>query len=105
MATGPALLSAGRSIGDVEVELLVTWQDPRSRQYHPVGVLSRTRQGTYRFRYLEGAHRVASFQPFLGFSAWDREYTSPHLFPLFAERVLDESRPDRMTLFEALALV
>ena len=106
MATGPALLSSPeRAAREASIELLVTWQDPVTRRYHPVGVLARTLEGTYRFRYLEGARRVTSFLPFLGFSALDRDYTSPHLFPLFAERVLDESRPDRVTLFEALDLV
>jgi len=57
--------------------LLVTWQDPHTRRYHPVGVLSRAPSGTYRFRYLDDAHQLNGFLPFLGFSALDREYTSP----------------------------
>lgn len=105
MVTSPALLSPESAAKEASTELLVTWQDPHTRRYHPVGVLSRAQSGTYRFRYLDGAHQVTSFLPFLGFSALDRDYTSPHLFPLFAERVLDESRPDRMNLFEALDLV
>lgn len=105
MVTNPALLSPESAAKEASIELLVAWQDPQTRRYHAVGVLSRALSGTYRFRYLDGAHKLDSFLPFLGFSALDRDYTSPHLFPLFAERVLDESRPDRMTLFEALDLV
>lgn len=85
--------------------MLVTWQDPQTRRYHSVGVLSRALDGTHRFRYLDVARALEGFRPFLGFSDLNREYSSQHLFPLFAERVLDESRPDRITLFEALDLV
>ena len=34
-----------------------------------------------------------------------RDYASPHLFPIFADCVLNEARPDRVTLYEALDLV
>lgn len=104
MATSPALLSPERALDDAGISLLVTWQDPKTRRYEAVGVLSRTEE-TYHFRYLDETHRPLSFLPFLGFDQFAREYRSPHLFPLFAERVLDESRPDRLSLFHALDLV
>jgi hypothetical protein len=83
----------------------VTWQDPDTRRYHAVGLLSRGDDDVYRFRYLDQASTAPGFRPFLGFSDLGRDYASPHLFPLFAERVLDEARPDRVTLYDALDLV
>lgn len=105
MASNPALLSRESAAAGTSDELLVTWQDPETRRYHAVGLLSRTHDDLYRFRYLDEASNVAGFRPFLGFSDLERDYASPHLFPLFAERVLDEARPDRITLYEALDLV
>lgn len=105
MATSHALLPSESTMPEATDELLVTWQDPESRRYHAVGMLLRTQDGQYRFRYLSEASSLPGFRPFLGFSEFGRDYASPHLFPLFAERVLDEARPDRITLYEALALV
>lgn len=105
MASSPALLAQDSATAGTGDELLVTWQNPETRRYHAVGLLSRASDATYRFSYLAEASRVPRFRAFLGFSDLDREYTSPHLFPLFAERVLDEARPDRVTVYEALDLV
>lgn len=105
MASSPALLSPDNAPAETVDELLVTWQDHETRRFHAVGVLSRVSDANYRFRYLDGASRIPRFRPFLGFSDLGRDYTSSHLFPLFAERLLDEARPDRITLFEALDLV
>lgn len=105
MVSSPALLSRDSASAGTCDELLVTWQDPETRRYHAVGLLSRASDETYRFSYMDEASRVPRFRQFLGFSDFERDYTSPHLFPLFSERVLDEARPDRNTLYEALDLV
>lgn len=105
MASSPALLSREGRSDAVCDELIVAWQDPDSRRYHAVGVLSRANDDSYRFRYLDGVIDIPRFRPFLGFSDLQRDYVSRHLFPLFAERVLDQARPDRVSLYEALDLV
>lgn len=101
----PTLLSQDTATSPERTELLVAWQDPESRRYHGVGLLTRTDDAVYRFRYLDSAGNLPGFMPFLGFSDLQRNYDSGHLFPLFAERVLDESRPDRVDLYAALDLV
>lgn len=105
MTSRQALLDRQSSATSASDQLLVTWQDPESRRYHAVGLLSRDAGTGYRFRYLDTAATVPRFLPFLGFSDLQRDYASPHLFPLFAERVLDDARPDRIALYEALDLV
>lgn len=105
MSPSQLLLERAGTSSSVHDQLLVTWQDPQTRRYHAVGVLSRDVNGSYRFRYLDVARSLPRFQPLLGFSDVDHEYESPALFPIFAERVLDDSRPDRSTLFDALDLV
>ena len=79
---------AGRSMG----RLVVAWQHPESRLISPVGLLEHG--SGYRFSYLRRAVGLSGFQPFLSFPEWERQYTSPTLFPLFAQRIMSPRRPD-----------
>jgi hypothetical protein len=83
--------------------LIVAWQEPVSREIHPVGLLEIT-GGSHRFRYIANADSVSGFRPLLGFPDLDRAYESEWLFPLFAERVMDPRRPDHARYLEALQL-
>jgi hypothetical protein len=95
--------SAGGPHGKPVTRLLVTWQDPTTRTYRPVGILERTAHG-YEFAYLRSAASIEGFRPFLGFRRFEHRYRSTTLFPLFAGRVMDPSRPDRPAWLNALAL-
>lgn len=98
---------AARSGVDADVaapaRLLVTRQDPSTRRYTAIGLLS-CADGTYEFSYLRRAVETPGFRPLLGFSAMDRQYRSERLFPLFAERVMDPRRPDRPRWLSSLGL-
>lgn len=83
--------------------LLVSWQHPTTRTYHAVAMLYKARK-QYEFAYLRRAQHLTGFRPFPGFSKLTRRYRSPRLFPLFSERVMDPSRPDRPRWLSALAL-
>lgn len=83
--------------------LAVTWQHPRTRTYHAVGLLAQV-EHLYRFDYLAAATEVLGPRRLLGFPDLDRIYRSGTLFPLFAERLMDPARPDRPRLLEALSL-
>lgn len=41
----------------------LSWQDPKNRQWFPVGKLTHE-DGIYRFVYTEGAKRSLNFRPF-----------------------------------------
>jgi hypothetical protein len=90
---------AGRSGG----RLLVAWQHPVSRLIAPVGLLEHGAQ-VYRFRYLRRAFELPGFEPFLSFPDWDRTYSSPWLFPLFAQRIMSPRRPDFQQFLRQLDL-
>jgi hypothetical protein len=83
--------------------LVVAWQHPAERWIEPIGFLSRGHR-FYRFVYIRNAQTVKDFQPLLGFQDFYREYSSPELFPLFAERVMDPRRPDYHRYVERLGL-
>ncbi len=68
--------------------LLVTRQDPETRVYAAVGVLS-CAGSRFTFSYLP---TTAARLP--GFSDLGRTYSSATLFPLFSQRVMDPRRPD-----------
>jgi hypothetical protein len=76
--------------------LFLAWQDEISRKWFPVGKLTHE-DGMYHFDYLHGAinaKKEADFQPIWSFPDLNHHYTSPELFPLFANRLLRRSRPD-----------
>jgi hypothetical protein len=74
--------------------LFVAWRPPMPDQagWRPVGRLEHDGQ-LYRFWYTAGA-RKPSFRPFAGMERLDQVYESGDLFPLFANRLLSQSRPE-----------
>ncbi len=75
-----ALIVASRSADD-------------STGWSPVGRLDFD-NGTYHFVYTKGARLAQGFQPFKGMENLEVVYESPSLFPVFANRLLSESRPE-----------
>ncbi len=73
--------------------LFVAWQDPLSREWHPVGRL--TFDGLiYQFNYTKGAKQNKNFLPFGNMRNLGQIYQSDALFPLFSNRLLTKSRPE-----------
>ena len=101
-ATTAPRAAGGRS-ADAVSQLLVCWQHPQERRYYAVGLLSALERG-YAFIYLLQAHKAPGFSGFPGFSDLGRRYHSAHLFPIFAERVMDPARPDRARWLQLLDL-
>ena len=92
-----------QAAGVTRRRLMVNWQDTKTRSYHQVGWLSRTPDG-YEFNYVPEAEELDGFHAFLGFPSLRSTYRSPHLFPLFSERLLAPDRPDLPRLLGLLAL-
>jgi hypothetical protein len=74
--------------------LFVAWRPPMPDQtgWRPVGRLEHD-GNLYRFWYTQGALKQG-FRPFAGMEQLDSVYASDDLFPLFANRLLSESRPE-----------
>lgn len=74
--------------------LFVAWRPPMPDQtgWRPVGRLEHD-GGLYRFCYTQGA-RKPGFRPFAQMEQLEQVYESKELFPLFANRLLSESRPE-----------
>jgi hypothetical protein len=102
--TSSAVLDAehGSAATAVPARLLVTWQEPQSRQYHPMGFLD-CHEGGYEFAYLSRTVDDCLL-PLLGFSDTARRYRSTSLFPLFAQRLMSHNRPDRLAYLAAIGL-
>jgi hypothetical protein len=86
--------------------LFLSWQDPSTRAWFPVGKL--THDGRlYHFVYLQGAIEAknkAGFQPIISLPDFYQPYGSLELFPLFQNRLLRPSRPDYAAFIESLSL-
>ena len=83
--------------------LLVTRRDPSTSSYCSLGLLTH-RAGRYEFRYLSEAVESSDFLPLPGLSQPLRRYSSEHLFPVFASRVMSANRPDRARSLDAVGL-
>ncbi|VFM95217.1 MAG: HIRAN domain-containing protein [Candidatus Kentron sp. G] len=74
--------------------LYIAWQDSKTRRWYTVGRLSRE-NGHYRFGYTRGAEMASPHFGCLGrMEDLYRFYYSPELFPTFANRLLNTSRPE-----------
>lgn len=74
--------------------LYIAWQDPQTRRWHTVGRLDRDADGGYRFGYTHGALASARFNYLGRMMDKAQVYFSDRLFPLFANRLLAEKRPE-----------
>lgn len=75
--------------------LYVAWRSgtPERGRWEPVGLLEH-QHGLFRFRYTHGARLLVGFHPFPGLPDLECVYESEELFPIFANRMLSESRPE-----------
>ncbi|NEX19764.1 hypothetical protein G3480_05450 [Thiorhodococcus mannitoliphagus] len=74
--------------------LYIAWQDPDTRQWHTVGRLTQSSETGYRFCYTAGAEASPRFDYLGRMHDLYRCYHSDTLFPLFANRILNRSRPE-----------
>ncbi len=87
--------------------LIVTRRGVYDGTYRAIGYLDRVRcddGDTYEFSYLAASAEQAGFVPIIGFRDVHRRYSSPRLFPSFAERVISAKRPDRPQYLATLDL-
>lgn len=75
--------------------LYVIWQDPQTKSWLPVGKLTyNSDKQVYQFAYTKGAEKSPRFIPFGRMKNLYKRYFSVELFPLFANRLLCQSRPE-----------
>jgi hypothetical protein len=75
--------------------LYVAWRN-QAELHHGWGPVGRLEyeDGLYRFYYTRGAKTLEGFKPFSEMPDLDEVYESYELFPLFANRLLGEQRPE-----------
>lgn len=83
--------------------LYIAWQDPQSRLWHTVGQLNREKD-LYTFVYTRGALASPRFKYLGRMRDVHKKYYSQELFPLFANRILNSSRPEYRDYVEWLAM-
>ena len=83
--------------------LFIGWLDEKSRQWQPVGRLTRE-NGIYQFVYTRGAEEMPNFRPFGRMQDLHKAYRSEELFPIFKNRILAKNRPEYQAYLEWLGL-
>lgn len=73
--------------------IYIAWQDPETRRWHTVGRLNHEK-GYYQFNYTRGVLESPRFDYLGRMHDKQKNYRSDTLFPLFANRLLDTSRPE-----------
>ena len=75
--------------------LYLIWQEPETQSWLPVGKLTyNSDKQVYQFTYTKGASISPRFIPFGRMKNLHKPYFSIGLFPLFANRLLCQSRPE-----------
>jgi len=83
--------------------LYLIWQEPETQSWLPVGKLTYNRdKQVYQFTYTKGAEKSPRFIPFGRMTDLHKPYFSIELFPLFANRLLQKSRPEYPAYLEWL---
>jgi hypothetical protein len=96
-------LSPAESLTGGYRRFVVAWQDPQTRRFESIGLLE-VADREFRFHYLPRAREIVSLRPLPGFPDQTRTYTSPRLFVLFAQRLMNRRRPDYPAWLELLGL-
>lgn len=84
-------------------QLILSWQDVKTNQWFPIGRFLK-QNGGYLFVYVNGV-KQAEQNGFFGLASmqnFDKEYYYNDIFPLFKNRILNKSRPDRDEFLEWL---
>lgn len=87
-------------------ELILSWQDiVNTRLWFPIARLTQQQDG-YLFRYVNGVKLADQhgFKGLAGLNERTETYYSKRLFPLFQNRILNKSRPDRLEFLDWLGL-
>lgn len=82
---------------------LVSRQDPTTRTFEPVGILSAL-PGSYFFEYLHAFQSAAGARALGGLPLNSTPFSSHELFPVFANRIIGAHRVDRPENLESLGL-
>lgn len=87
-------------------EIILSWQDiVNTRLWFPIARLTQQQDG-YLFRYVNGVKQAEThgFKGLAGLNERTETYYSKGLFPLFQNRILNKSRPERLEFLDWLGL-
>lgn len=104
MATDALSRAASDTESQVSRRLFVIWQNPASRQFVRVGILSELVDGRYAFAYTDDVHTVADFYPLTQFPDLDRTYVSTGLPAFFVNRLMSRKRDSFPDYLHALGI-
>lgn len=103
VARSPSLAGAEHG-AQVSRSLLLIWQDPESRRFIHIGVLSELVDGRYSFSYTDDAREAESFYPLIQFPDVEKTYVSAALPAFFVNRLMSRKRDSYLKYLDALGI-
>lgn len=103
MTTSPSSRTAIAPAIDIRQRLFLIWQNPDTRQFIRVGVLSELVDGRYAFEYTAGAS-ADGFHPLVQFPDVRKTYVSDALPAFFVNRLMSKKRPSYPTYLDAIGI-
>lgn len=95
----------GAQLGaNVSRSLFLIWQNPESRRFIQIGVLSELIDGRYSFAYTDAARDIEDFYPLAQFPDIGRTYVSTALPAFFVNRLMSRKRDSYPDYLDALGI-
>lgn len=88
----------------VSRSLFLIWQDPESRRFVRIGVLSELVDGRYTFAYTDDARNGENFYPLAQFPDTEKTYVSTALPAFFVNRLMSRKRDSYPDYLDALGI-
>lgn len=103
MTGSPSLHALAAPVVDTRRRLFLIWQNPDTRRFIRVGVLSELVDGRYAFEYTDGAE-ADGFHPLVQFPDINKAYVSDSLPAFFVNRLMSKKRPSYPAYLDAIGI-
>ena len=103
MTGSPSLHTVAAPVVDARKQLFLIWQNPDTRQFIRVGVLSELVDGRYAFEYTAGAG-ADGFHPLVQFPDVSKTYVSDALPAFFVNRLMSKKRQSYPDYLRAIGI-
>lgn len=103
MTSSPSLHTVAAPAVGARRRLFLIWQNPDTRQFIRVGILTELVDGRYAFEYTDGANGN-DFHPLVQFPDLNRTYVSDALPAFFVNRLMSKKRASYPAYLDAIGL-
>ena len=104
MTVNPSSVVTAGQVSDAKRRLFLIWQNPDTRKFTRVGLLSELVDGRYVFHYTADAEAADGFHPLAQFPDVTRTYVSNALPAFFVNRLMSKKRQSYPDYLNAIGI-